>query len=61
MSTNINKYVKLKTATLIPQAVVGYDFEGFFSISVSALVVSLGIKLTGFQGFFSACQGCVHT
>ena len=30
MSTNINKYVKLKTATLIPQAVVGYDFEGFF-------------------------------
>ena len=26
--------------------------RGFFSISVSALVVSLGIKLTGFQGFF---------
>ena len=33
---------------------IGYDLRGkfFFSISGSALVVSLGIKLTGFQGFF---------
>ena len=33
---------------------VGYEFEEkfFFSISEQCQVVSLGIKLTGFQGFF---------
>ena len=46
-------YIAGQTTSLLQWA-VGYEFEGkfFFSISEYAYVVSLGIKLTGFQGFF---------